>query len=69
MVNKPSWDRSSKMQKTSYVQSLIASQGNMDEFREIQASLLPARDDNNDHRHGADAHNDRQRGNYANEDC
>ena len=41
-------DRSSKKEKTSYVSSLIAKQGNMDEFHEIQANLCVGRDHGND---------------------
>ena len=42
------------MKKTSYVQSLVDSQGNIDEFRKIQASLCPVR------KRGNDANDDRQ---------
>ena len=63
MGKNPTWDRSSKKQKTSYVQSLVASQGNMDEFHKIQASLCPICESAND------GHSNCQRGNYANNDC
>ena len=42
------WGCSSRKKKTSYVSSLIAKQGNMDEFREIQSNLCGGHDCGNE---------------------